>query len=48
MNQYKLQDFLIQNVTVLEGVGLKTKKILKKKKNRKNIRFIIKYTTRIY
>ena len=32
MNQYKLQDFLIQNVTVLEGVGLKTKKILKKKK----------------
>ena len=32
MNQYKLQDFLIQNVAVLDGVGVKTKKLLKKKK----------------
>ena len=32
MNQSKTQDFLIQNVSNLEGVGIKTKKLLKKKK----------------
>jgi len=32
MNQSKIQDFLIQNVSNLEGVGIKTKKLLKKKK----------------
>ena len=32
MNQSKVQDFLIKNVSILEGVGLKTKKLLKKKK----------------
>ena len=32
MNQSKFHDFLIQNVSTLEGVGDKTKKLLKKKK----------------
>ena len=32
MNQSKIQDFLIQNVSNLEGVGIKIKKLLKKKK----------------
>ncbi len=32
MNQSKIYDFLIQNVSMLEGVGTKTKKLLKKKK----------------
>jgi len=32
MNQSKTQNFLTQNVSKLEGVGIKTKKILKKKK----------------
>ena len=32
MNQSKIQNFLIQNVSNLEGVGIKTKKLLKKKK----------------
>ena len=32
MNQTKLQDFLMQNVSSLEGVGTKTKKLLKKRK----------------
>ena len=32
MNQSKIHDFLIQNVSVLDGVGTKTKKLLKKKK----------------
>ena len=32
MNQSKIQDFLIQNVTTLDGVGIKTKKLLKRKK----------------
>ena len=31
MNQSKIHDFLIQNVSVLDGVGAKTKKLLKKK-----------------
>ena len=32
MNQSKIQDFLIQNVSMLEGVGIKIKNLLKKKK----------------
>jgi len=32
MNQSKMHNFLIQNVSVLDGVGIKTKKLLKKKK----------------
>ena len=32
MNQLKIQKFLFQNVTKLNGVGAKTKKLLKKKK----------------
>ena len=32
MNQSKIQNFLIQNVSTLDGVGIKTKKLLKKKK----------------
>jgi len=32
MNQLRIQNFLIQNITTLKGVGLKTKKLLKKKK----------------
>ena len=32
MNQLKIQKFLFQNVTKLNGVGTKTKKLLKKKK----------------
>ena len=32
MNQSKIRDFLIQNVSALEGVGTKTIKLLKKKK----------------
>jgi len=32
MNQLKIHNFLFQNVSSLQGVGLKTKKLLKKKK----------------
>ena len=32
MNQSKIQDFLVQKVTTLDGVGSKTNKLLKKKK----------------
>ena len=32
MNQSKIQDFLFQNVSILDGVGTKTIKLLKKKK----------------
>jgi len=32
MNQSKIQDFLTRDIKSLEGVGLKTKKLLKKKK----------------
>ena len=32
MNQSKIQNFFIQKVTSLNGVGYKTKKLLKKKK----------------
>jgi len=32
MNQSKIHNFLIQNVSALQGVGSKTKKLLKKKK----------------
>ena len=32
MNQSKIHDFLDRNVSTLDGVGIKTKKILKKKK----------------
>ena len=32
MNQSKIQDLLIKNVSTLKGVGKNTKKILKKKK----------------
>lgn len=32
MNQSKMHDFLIQNVSALDGVGTKTKKLLKKKR----------------
>ena len=32
MNQSKIYNFLIQNVSALEGVGAKTKKLLKKRK----------------
>ncbi len=32
MNQTKLQDFLMQNVSSLDGVGTKTKRLLKKRK----------------
>ena len=32
MNQSKIQNFLIQNISNLQGVGIKTKKLLKKKK----------------
>ncbi len=35
MNQSKIQDFLIQNVSKLEGVGIKTEKLLKKRKLKK-------------
>ena len=33
MNQSKIQNFLIKNVSILKGVGKKTKKLLKKKEN---------------
>jgi hypothetical protein len=33
MNQSKIQDFLTQNISILNGVGIKTKKILKKKES---------------
>ena len=33
MNQSKLLNFLIQDVSTLNGVGTKTKKLLKKKEN---------------
>ena len=33
MNQSKTQDFLFQNINTLKGVGIKTKKLLKKKKS---------------
>ena len=33
MNHSKVNDFIFQNVSTLNGVGLKTKKLLKKKKN---------------
>jgi hypothetical protein len=32
MNESKVNNYLLQNVTSLEGVGLKTKLLLKKKK----------------
>ena len=32
MNQSKIYNFLIQNVSALDGVGIKTRKLLKKKK----------------
>ena len=32
MNQSKMQDFLTRDVRSLKGVGLKTRKLLKKKK----------------
>ena len=32
MNQSKLQNFLLQNITSLNGVGIKTRNLLKKKK----------------
>ena len=32
MNQSKIHDFLFQNVSILDGVGTKTIKLLKKKK----------------
>ena len=32
MNQSKLQNFLLQNITTLRGVGIKTRSLLKKKK----------------
>ena len=32
MNQLKIYNFLIQNVSALKGVGQKTKKLLKKKR----------------
>ena len=32
MNQSKIHKFLTQNVSTLEGVGIKTKVLLKKKK----------------
>ena len=32
MNQSKIQDFLTRNISSLNGVGVKTKKLLKKKK----------------
>ena len=32
MNQTKIQDFLFKNISTLSGVGVKTKKLLKKKK----------------
>ena len=32
MDQSKIQDFLTRDIRALEGVGLKTKKLLKKKK----------------
>ena len=32
MNQSKMQNFLFQNVSALKGVGIKTKKLLKRKK----------------
>ena len=33
MNQSKIQHFLFQSVSNLEGVGTKTKKTIKKKEN---------------
>ena len=35
MNHKNFQDFLTKNVSALEGVGNKTKKLLKKKKLKK-------------
>jgi len=32
MNQLKIQDYLFQNISILKGVGNKTKKLLKKRK----------------
>ena len=32
MNQSKIHNFLIQNVSALNGVGMKTRRLLKKKK----------------
>ena len=40
MNQSKIQNFLIQNVSNLEGVGIKTKKLLRKKKIEKITDFL--------
>jgi len=34
MNQSKILDFLIRNVSTLNGVGAKTEKLLKRKKVR--------------
>ena len=32
MNRFNIQDFLSKSVSTLNGVGIKTKKLLKKKK----------------
>ena len=32
MNQSKIKDFITQDITILAGVGTKTKKLLKKRK----------------
>ena len=33
MNQSKINNFLTQNISVLNGLGIKTKKLLKKKED---------------
>ena len=35
MNRLKYKDFITQNISVLNGVGIKTKKLLKKKEFKK-------------
>ncbi len=52
MNQKKINEFLFQNISILKGIGQKTKKILKKKQIEKVSDFIWNfpqgYTDRSY
>ena len=43
MNQLEIQDFLIKNVSTLNGVGPKTKKLLKQKKIEKISDFLLSF-----
>ena len=48
MNQSEIKNFLIKNVSTLKGVGLKTKKVIKKKKIDKVSDFLWSFPQRIY